>query len=105
MSETFAHYTEAMSSFRDKIISSKSAHRLFRGLLDALNITSIRANQVLHLYQAVNPSANRTVRSHHLSKAREMITAAMSIVSRREEDYPFPVPRVAGWRKNPTVYG
>lgn len=80
---------------------------LFEELSDAARVTALRARQIRALYAyaaAEGSGASRNVLAGHVQDARDALEEALGIVAHRETHYRVPVDRIAGWRKNPTVY-
>jgi hypothetical protein len=79
---------------------------LYDDLLDAAQVTALRARQVHGLYDYVGglwtePDAWRDER---LADAREALDEARAVVEAHESRYRVPPDRIAGWRPNPTAY-
>ena len=71
-----------------------------------MRMLSLRATHVYSLYLSKDPLASptETSKAHLQNKARNIITEAAAIVSRRELNYRVPMERIASWRENPTTY-
>eukprot|EP00928_Gymnodinium_smaydae_P043028 TRINITY_DN28919_c0_g1_i1.p1 TRINITY_DN28919_c0_g1~~TRINITY_DN28919_c0_g1_i1.p1 ORF type:complete len:1089 (+),score=259.45 TRINITY_DN28919_c0_g1_i1:60-3269(+) len=78
-------------------------------LVDAAEITKLRAAHVQTLYAAQAPGVSVAGRETLLQRGRQLIKEAGEIVERREAQYRVPAERIAGWRvepnePNPTAY-
>ena len=83
------------------------AHRRLLAEFDAgLQLTSLRARQVLLLYLAASPGASEEQKEGRFAAAREAIAEAAAVVRRVEAMYRVPAARVAEWRgrPDPTAY-
>ena len=82
------------------------ARDLADDLLDAAQMTALRAHQVhgLYDYAARYPSSEPMLRRSRLSAARTALAQAAKIVAAREPRYRVEAERIAGWRANPTSY-
>eukprot|EP00753_Platysulcus_tardus_P018117 PLAT6724.1.p1 GENE.PLAT6724.1~~PLAT6724.1.p1 ORF type:complete len:817 (+),score=447.38 PLAT6724.1:110-2452(+) len=84
-------------------VPASSAY-LFHDLFSAARMTQLRAQQVLLLVRAAAGHGSRASRLALLDRARAVTFQAEEEVRAAEARYPVPVQRIAGWRKNPTVY-
>ena len=81
-----------------------------REINDSMDITALRAEQVLDLYQTVSHenlvilNYDKTAANQYLNQAREALDQAAVIVARREAHYRADPRRIAGWNYNPTAY-
>ncbi len=83
---------------------------LYDEITDAMQITTLRAEQVHQLYQTVASQSvfilndDKTAANLHLNRARAALDAATDIVARREAAYRADPERIANWGYNPTAY-
>ena len=75
-------------------------------LVDAAEITYLRARQVHGLYDWVDADSDpfTTDRPERLVEAKQALDDAIEVVLRREANYRMPVEQIASWRPNPTAY-
>jgi hypothetical protein len=86
---------------------NQASIRFLTELNDAIQILSLRAQQVNALYRSNDPTLKAANSQHQGSqqrRGREVIMAAQAIVKEREQYYRVPSNRIAAWRENPTVY-
>ena len=74
-----------------------------------MEITALRAEQVLHLYATVHSQtaaygSDTTQANLHLNRARAALDRAADIVQQREHHYRVNPDRIASWQYNPTAY-
>lgn len=76
-----------------------AAMPLFDDIVDSVNITALRADQMLALFDAAahNSTGSLEAAFHYTLDGAE-------VVARREAAYRVPVKRVADWRFSPTAY-
>lgn len=104
MEQRFTALARRLESLRNKV--PISARGLFEEIVDAAQITSLRARQVQNLYAFVDADARglHEEAQLYLNKARNTLDQALALVAHRELHYRVPTERIAAWRKNPTVY-
>ena len=75
-------------------------------LVDAAEITHLRARQVHGLYDWVDADSDPFTadRPERLVEAKQALDDATEVVLRREANYRMPVEQIASWRPNPTAY-
>lgn len=85
---------------------NEAAKALLIEIDDCMRMLALRASHVHSLYLSKDPQASptETNKAHLQKKARNIITEAAAIVSRRELNYRVPMERIASWRENPTTY-
>ncbi|MCP5017222.1 MAG: hypothetical protein GY938_18420 [Ketobacter sp.] len=76
---------------------------LYQELKDAMEMTALRAAQVLNLYATVNAQSNADA-NVHLNLARNALDRAQAIATEREQHYRADADRIASWDYNPTAY-
>ena len=78
----------------------------FDELVDSMNITALRAQEVYLLYEYVWGARHRTPswREQKILQANQVLIQVQEVITRRESSYRVPVERIAGWRVNPTAY-
>ena len=76
---------------------------LYQELKDAMEMTALRAAQVLNLYATVNAQSNSDA-NVHLNRARNALDRAQAIATEREQHYRVDADRIASWDYNPTAY-
>ena len=86
-----------------------NATKLYLEIKDAMEITALRAEQVLHLYATVHSQtaaygSDTTQANLHLNRARAALDRAADIVQQREHHYRVNPDRIASWQYNPTAY-
>lgn len=105
--ETRAAYN-AMAALKEQIPLQGRA--LFAELLDSMEITALRAEQVFNLYESNarwTPwilNADRSEAYAFLAKAQAALDRAQLVVQQRESQYRANPERLAGWGYNPTAY-
>ena len=111
LSETAIRYRVAFERFKALEASIPTyAAKIFNELRDSMEITALRAEQVLNLYETmanVHPiilNADKTKANVHLNQARQALDKASLIVAERELNYRSNADRIAGWEYNPTAY-
>ena len=77
---------------------------LVEDIRDSMNITALRAEFVLNLYDAAFANHTTSQRIQALAAARNLLTTAAEVVANREKNYKVPVERIGGWRGGPTSY-
>lgn len=97
MAQTFRRQATAFAALEPEIPAH--ARPLFDDLRDASEITALRAEQVLGLYDYVDTDDLTA-----LTSARNALDRARVIVDAREPAYRVPEERIAAWRNNPTAY-
>ncbi|MFO0725787.1 MAG: hypothetical protein U1E65_18530 [Myxococcota bacterium] len=97
MADRFRAQSDAFAALAPRIPAG--ARDLFDDLADGLEITALRAEQVLGLYDYVDRDDRPS-----LSRARAALDSAQQVVLRREANYRVPADRIAGWSNNPTSY-
>lgn len=86
-----------------------NGRKLYLELRDAMEITVLRAEQVLHLYATIHSQTtafgtDKTLANAHLNRARSALDRAGKIVQQREPHYRVNPDRIAQWQYNPTAY-
>lgn len=103
---SMSEHSRNMASLRGQVVASASALAAFDDLADSIQLTALRALQVLSVYSAVQPDATAAAAATALAEGKASIQQAAAIVARRETSgFHVPVQRIAGWYENPTVYG
>ena len=104
MEDRFGRDAQALESLRASV--PDVARPLFDELVDAANITALRAQQIHGLYDYVDLffSTDTAGRAARLATARSALDQAATIVAQREANYRVPADRIAGWRTGPTAY-
>lgn len=83
---------------------------LYVEIRDAMEMTTLRAEQVHALYETVAHQSSFVLRhdlneaNRQLNLARQALDRATEIVARREAHYRADPARIAGWGYNPTAY-
>jgi hypothetical protein len=108
MSDNFTSFSQQFSQF---VLSTNQTNLvldvLMNDLLDTMNITALRANQVFHLYEYASGwfSEDKKWREKQLAQAINSMIQAQEIVKIRECQYRVPADRIAGWGLfTPTSY-
>eukprot|EP01117_Protostelium_nocturnum_P012065 TRINITY_DN4419_c0_g1_i4.p1 TRINITY_DN4419_c0_g1~~TRINITY_DN4419_c0_g1_i4.p1 ORF type:complete len:796 (+),score=205.82 TRINITY_DN4419_c0_g1_i4:57-2444(+) len=104
MSEKFPIATNKFKQLTPLV--SKDGLELWSEIVDAAEMTSLRALQSFYLYEYASTwwKAFPSTRKQLLQKAKAIVVNATSVVQRREKNYRVPVERIAGWRVGPTAY-
>lgn len=91
---------------RKNLFINEAAKALLIEIDDCVRILSLRASHVYSLYLSKDPlvSPTETNKANLQNKARNIITEAAGIITRRELNYRVPMERIASWRENPTTY-
>jgi len=79
---------------------------VFDDILDGSLVVGYRTTQVhaLYDYASTHREGDTEWRAERLQVAVDALSAAETTIRRREAAYRVPLERIAGWRKNPTVY-
>ena len=102
MDERFAQLSARLEMLRDDV--PPNALGLYEELADAAEVTALRARQVRGLYGYVAEGGGSEAAEAHLKTAQDALDRALGVTAHREAHYRVPAERIAGWRKNPTVY-
>jgi len=97
MAVTFRSEAAAFAALEPEI--PLHARPLFDDIRDASEMTALRAEQVLGLYDYADSDDVMA-----LGRARTALDRATAVVAQREPRYRVPADRIAGWRNNPTAY-
>lgn len=83
------------------------ARPLFIEMVESVGVLAQRAVLIKELYDYSFGIAIRKPQEwldQRLRNAREAISKAQALVDKRQQMYRLPLDRLAGWRRNPTVY-
>eukprot|EP01094_Clydonella_sp_ATCC50884_P000968 TRINITY_DN10725_c0_g1_i2.p1 TRINITY_DN10725_c0_g1~~TRINITY_DN10725_c0_g1_i2.p1 ORF type:complete len:547 (+),score=60.05 TRINITY_DN10725_c0_g1_i2:141-1781(+) len=83
-----------------------NAKRFYDEIVDAANVTAVRASQVYASYDYAWSLARKSPRwrAQRLQQSADDIVSATDIIQRREKSYRSSIERIASWRPNPTCY-
>ena len=100
----FSYYLTTFAAQRPNI--NQDALPFFDEIVDTLNITLLRSQEVYYLYQYVWGALHKTPswRKQQIETVNQILVQVQDVVARREAHYRVPVERIAGWRANPTSY-
>jgi len=104
MADRFTTLTEKLRNISSLV--PEYTQPLILDLVDAMNMTSLRAIQVnaLYEYSAKWSFFASKKQKELLAVSKDAMKKASVVVAQREQQYGVPVERIASWRKNPTVY-
>lgn len=105
MDERFGELAKRLTELRDNVPAN--ALLLFEEMVDAADVTALRARQVRGLYayiDAKKTGADEEEVAVHLQSARDALDKALGVTAHREKFYRVPADRIASWSANPTVY-
>jgi hypothetical protein len=120
MTEKLKHHTQTFNDLESAI--PEIAKSEFLDMKDAMQMTSLRSQQIAALYEASNSIStshsfleklidfltsnnhSNTYRQIKLQEARSVLDRALKVVEKRETQYRLPKELIASWRKNPTSY-
>ena len=105
MQGNFTTLTNDLAALRGAVYPE--ALPFFNEMVDSLNMTALRAQEVYALYEYVWGARHHTPswRDQQIQNANSAIAQAQVVIANRESQYRVPVERIAGWRSNPTAYG
>ena len=96
--------TKETLNMKSTVRTNKAGLDILRELYDCIRMLSLRASQIRMLYESSDPKTLPGQKAVLLTQSRSLLSAASTVVNRREQAYRVPWQRVAAWRDNPTVY-
>lgn len=97
-----ASYADELASFSSEVPAS--AGDLYSDLLDSEQLTAVRAQFVLNIYDSLWRTLPAAEQRAALGRALVGLQTAVKIIAHREAGYRFPVERSSFWKENPTAY-
>lgn len=104
MSRSFTSLANELQQLQGKIPAV--ARPFFDEMLDGSLVVGHRSAQVHALYDYASSwrDGETAERAERLQDARDALSSAEVVIGRRQLAYRTPLERIAGWRRNPTVY-
>lgn len=98
----------AFAALADNVNST--GQPLYQEIRDAMEVTTLRAEQVEHLYDSLGHQKrwllddNLAAANESLNRARKALDRASEVIAERERHYRAEPARIASWAYNPTAY-